>query len=328
MTKTHRSWEGLGWLNVHNADCWQQAIFLVCSRTAETTFEKVKAHLGVDGNERADTLAKQGAELDGEEEPLTVVPPQWQLNMARLASLTCSQTYQWIWASKPEPKGTSARLNLERIREVLSDFHNLRISDEQIWLSLRKPYVRREISDFLWMAIHRRTHKWGPGWEDKQFCSNCGVIESIEHILTQCDNALWRRRLWQEAQDLIARSHLIPNRLRIIPTFPEVLGTVLITAGNPAGTRLWTTIISETAFTIWKLKNRAHFDEIRIRQGMAVNVWRSALEARAKVDFTVARLKGATTAAQGKRASEAVTTWRSVCSYRDGAIFWDSADYG
>ncbi|KAG8900580.1 RNA-DNA hybrid ribonuclease [Tulasnella sp. 408] len=54
----HKVAEDKGWLHTLNADLFQGALYLIRVRTAPTYIQKVKAHLGILGNEIADTLAK------------------------------------------------------------------------------------------------------------------------------------------------------------------------------------------------------------------------------------------------------------------------------
>ncbi|KAG9035524.1 hypothetical protein FS837_001895 [Tulasnella sp. UAMH 9824] len=169
--------------------------------------------------------------------------------------------------------------------------------------------------------------KWGPEWEDLQYCE-CGAVESMEHILTQCDHGVWRRNLWAEMSDLLRGSTLIPREMCRPPTFAEIMGVGAVRLNNRVATRLWATIVSETAFTIWKLRNRRRFDGLDIRTAVALNSWRANLGKRAKTDLALTRVKGPKTTTETQRATDAVAVWKWVISTKGGATTWIYADHG
>lgn len=318
---------------MEHKDLWQKALFLIRSRTAETTVAKVKAHLGIHSNEEADRLAKAGAESLNEDFPDTEVPTRWLLGGVKLSSLVHSQVYEWIRQSEPKSTKTRALENVPRILTELKQTHSVVVTEREVWLSLRKPYIRREISDFLWTMVHGRSpcgtmfSKWGPGWEDLQFCT-CGAVESMEHILTECGDAVWRIRLWRKVSRILTDSKIIPTELCRPPSFTEIMGVGLVKLRNAAATRLWATVISEAFFVIWKLRNRARFDNVDIPYAMARNHLITALEKRARTDLAALKLKGVPTADEDKRRKEAATAWGSLVSIKGPALVWSSADYG
>ncbi|KAG9040594.1 hypothetical protein FS837_000420 [Tulasnella sp. UAMH 9824] len=189
LTKTTPTWEDRGWMDIINANIWRNAWHLVRSRTGNTLIDKVEAHTGIRSNEEADRLAKEGVDGQVEITPSLEVPAGWQLEGVRLSETTYTSTYEWIRKREAKAKATCSPENVERVLEELLKTHNIWTTEAKLWLSLRKPYMRREVSDFLWLMIHGRSQcgtmfiKWGLEWEDLQFC-DCGAVESMEHILT------------------------------------------------------------------------------------------------------------------------------------------------
>ncbi|KAG8919692.1 hypothetical protein FRC01_001159 [Tulasnella sp. 417] len=300
---------------------------------ATTTIAKVEAHSGIFGNEEADRLANEGAAGQTSDEPQLAVQTEWTLGGAKINALSYSTAYAWLRKSFAKGKRSREDENVERIQEALADNFNQQVSVNDIWLGLRSPYIRREIADFLWTAIHGRSpcgpmfSKWGEDWEELQWCE-CGALETMEHILTQCDDAIWRKHLWDEMTDLLRSSKIIPPVLCRRPLFEEIIGAGSVNLGNGPSTRLWATIISETAFMVWKLRNRRRFDGTRISTAMAIGLWRGSLEKRARSDLAAGRLKGPASAPQVKRRGEAETAWKAVLSVKGRAIDWKYTDYG
>jgi ribonuclease HI len=94
-------WEDKGWIEVKNAEFFKAAAYLLRQRTATATFRWVKGHNGDLGNEESDRLAKEGAEKD-EPDPLNLeIPPEFDLQGAKLATLTQAVAYRGIRARKP-----------------------------------------------------------------------------------------------------------------------------------------------------------------------------------------------------------------------------------
>ncbi|KAG8916150.1 hypothetical protein FRC01_003326 [Tulasnella sp. 417] len=304
------------------------------TRTAETRIVKVKAHSGVRGNEEADRLANLGSEGSPEGFPDLEVPQEWSLGGARLSSLSFREMYAWVRSTKKLDQTNGALRNLDKIKEHLRDEHNRIVTDGDIWLSLRRPYIRREISDFLWKMIHERSpcgtmfSNWGPGWEDLQYCE-CGAVESMEHIQMGCGPDIWKIRLWEEACTMMKASKIIEDKLITIrPTYESLMAVSVVKAKSPTATRLWATITSETAFTVWKLRNRRRFDGIRITARMAIDMWLSNMEKRARSDLAITRLKGTKTAPELKRTNEMHAAWTTIATWKSGMLYWIYADHG
>lgn len=106
------------------------------------------------------------------------------------------------------------------------------------------------------------------------------------------------------------------------------MGAGLIRTKNPAAARLWMTVTSEIAFLIWKLHSRERFDDVQISQRMAVDLWRTSLEKRAKTDLSITRLKGHKTAPELKRDLEIAAAWKEVLSWTGGKLQWYPDNHG
>ncbi|KAG8961034.1 hypothetical protein FRC00_013466 [Tulasnella sp. 408] len=333
LSETFRKWEDEGWLNVTNKDLWQKALYEVRTRTAETKITKVLAHSGIHGNEMADELAKSGAEMPEPELLDIEVPREWNVNGAKMSSMTFALAYDWIRSSKKGPTGSTVTQNLEDIKTFFEENYNLSPKPEMIWKSIRKDCFRREITDFLWTAIHGRTQcgeafsKWGPNWEELQYC-RCGAVESLRHILTECVDGIWRFRVWNKAGKLLQDSGLFGDWHWDMVSYEDILGAGLRDFGNPAANRLYATVVSETAFSIWKVRNRERFDNIRASTRMAIDLWRGCIEKRAKTDLMRAKLRDVDTAPERKRAAEIAVAWSKIILLSENQARWILSDYG
>ncbi|KAI5822614.1 hypothetical protein K523DRAFT_377195 [Schizophyllum commune Tattone D] len=134
--------------------------------------------------------------------------------------------------------------------------------DKEIWRSMRNPAISREISQFLFRACHG-AYKIGnywekiPNFERRGTCPVCQTTETMEHILLGCE-AKGPKTVWDLAKAVWSNKH---------PEWPMLnIGTVLScgiadfrTEGGRTkklgANRLYTILISESAFLIWKLRN-------------------------------------------------------------------------
>jgi hypothetical protein len=155
------------------------------------TLEWVKGHDGILGNEESNCLTKQGAnKLIADELDLEILI-EFNLQGAKLATLTQATAYRGIMEKKNTTPRNSATRNLQLTRDAIQHITGDLESDATIWLSIRKSVLRPTVQQFLYKSIHN-AYKVGrywsniPGYEDRGICSNCDETESLEHILTEC----------------------------------------------------------------------------------------------------------------------------------------------
>lgn len=107
-------------------------------RTATTHFKWVKGHNGNQGNEESDALAKRGAEKEIPDEIDLTIPMEYDLQGAKMSTITQKIAYQGIMKQKPRRDRGPTAANLHRTREALEACCGKLETDETIWKSLRK----------------------------------------------------------------------------------------------------------------------------------------------------------------------------------------------
>jgi hypothetical protein len=187
------TWEDRGWINIKNADLFKAAAYLLRKRAATSTFQWVKGHEGNLGNEESDRLAKQGAEKD-EPDPINLeIPVEFDLQGAKLATLTQAVAYRGIRARKTKTPRQATERNLQRAKEAIAEYSGEWETSETIWKELKNTAIRLKIRQYLYKTLHE-TQKIGPYWrningyEDREDCHTCGATETMEHILRGCTN--------------------------------------------------------------------------------------------------------------------------------------------
>jgi ribonuclease HI len=122
LTDNLRKWEDKGWIGIQNAELFKQAAFLLRQRTARTSFQWIKGHSGDLGNEESDQLAKQGAEKNKPDILDLSIPIEFDLQGAKLATLTQSEAYRGIRERQKTPYRASTATNLKLARRALHEY--------------------------------------------------------------------------------------------------------------------------------------------------------------------------------------------------------------
>jgi len=294
---THReTWENNGWIEIKNAPLFRKAIHLLRTRAARTTLLWVKGHNGTIGNEESDQLAKQGANKPRADTLDLDIPAEFDLQGAKLATLTQAKAYRGILERKNVRPRRSTTKNLQLTRDAIKRVTKNTETDATIWTNTRKPTIRPKVQQFLYRTMHN-THMVGEYWaninncKEREICTTCNTSESMAHILTQCD-APPRRIIWTLAEELWPHPNI---------RWPEIeLGTILgcgcinlqpeNNAENPEAnqrnrrvthwgvSRLLQILLSESAYLIWVLRcerviqgNRHTEDGIKRRWLRAIN---------------------------------------------------------
>ncbi|KAH9054174.1 hypothetical protein EDB87DRAFT_1780248 [Lactarius vividus] len=317
--------EDAGWIGIKNAALFRKAAYLLKKRTATTSFQWVKGHEGVQGNEESDKLAKAGAEKATPDDLPLDIPMEYNLQGAKLASLSQSIVYAGIRARAPPHQRPTTEKNLQQAREAILRFNGTPELDGTIWKNMRKRALKPRIQQFLFKVTHGM-FMIGDFWENipdldhRKWCSACHETETMEHILTAC-SAEPVGLIW----DLARRTWPHPNN-----TWPQIdFGTVIgcgsltiTTMGDHcrhnqpeqireslAGpNRLLHILISESAYLIWVLRcERAIQMKTHSAQEIK-NRWLRAINIRLTNDkITTSKIKRKNTTLQ-----LAVSTWKAV----------------
>ncbi|KAG1889867.1 hypothetical protein F4604DRAFT_2003496 [Suillus subluteus] len=121
--------------------------------------------------------------------------------------------------------------------------------------------IPKGIRGFLWKNLHR-AYRLGdfwlniPNFEQRGTCKLCRGIESMEHILIECQDSLVRQTIWNLAEKLWCRRE---NDWPAIK-YGTILGCNLAHFMDSkkkrleGKTRLFSILISESAHLIWKLR--------------------------------------------------------------------------
>ena len=310
LTKHLRDWEDDSWIGIKNAPFFKRAAFLLRRCTAHTFFEWVKGHNGDLGNEESDKLAKEGANKDEPDDLPLDIPPEYDLQGAKLATMTQALAHRGIRTKNtPPPRPTTTR-NLRRTKTAIQNFSLSQETDAAIWKGIRKQSIRPRIQQFLYKAMHG-AYKIGkfwtriPGYETRGQCPRCHTTEDMDHILTTC-MAEPVRIVWHLAQETWPHApELWPNiSLGLILaggtlTTPEEMepeqsknddseARTQRRSTKQGMDRLLQILVSESAHLIWVLRCDRVINERSHTPGEIQSRWLRAINSRLINDKIVA----------------------------------------
>ncbi|RDX52284.1 hypothetical protein OH76DRAFT_1345381 [Lentinus brumalis] len=254
-------WERKGWLGIANSELLRDVLARLRSRSAPTTFRWVKGHTGLTGNEGADNLAKAGVELAPT--LLRDPPVEFLRDGAALSHITQKLAYRGVrmWCPKTaKPRAATVRM-IARVIDSITHTYGVTITQRTLWNAIRHKDVSRTMRDFWWKALHdalRVGTYWEhiPGYEQRAVCQVCGMVDSLEHILLECD-APGQKTVWE------LTNHML--QAKGIPTpqwsFGALLGAIAApfprTGEDTLKTgqrRLFRIVMTESVHLLWKLR--------------------------------------------------------------------------
>ncbi|KZT57399.1 RnaseH-domain-containing protein [Calocera cornea HHB12733] len=298
LTTQASRWEDGGWIDTKNEDICVPILNILRSRTATTTFEWVKGHAGIRGNEEADRLAELGALRETPDAlPLARHPATTTLG-ARLASLTFNQIYhhiiKWKVGKKTLPRQTvKDHLTLAQHAIAGRTPHGLyKPSTTSIWAGIWQPPFHSRCHDFLW-KVTQTALKCGPYFSHfaptKSLCLQCDQLETAAHVIFDCPKP-HVHQLWQETEALWDR--LWPGIPWVPPNIHILRGlgayTVRRTNGSTHShpTHMYKVLVSTTAYQLWLHRNEKTFQNRTAPQIELTRKWKHRLREQLQIEHT------------------------------------------
>ncbi|OSD06063.1 RnaseH-domain-containing protein [Trametes coccinea BRFM310] len=264
LTKHVEGWEQRGWVGISNARAFQEAIALLRSRSAPTTLRWVKGHKGTQGNEEADKLAGEGANMDRQYLPIALPPQNEYLRKGMLLSAATQRML--YWGIREQITVTARRTtatNVLAATKAAVAWGQHALEQGEVWRALRRDPVVKKTRDFLWKTLHgvyRVGRYWNniQGHEARARCALCGDEDSMEHILQEC-SSMEVGLVWKLVSTALARAGVaVPAK----PSFGLYMAAPALSVTGDGGkikpgpTRLVRTVIPEAAHLVWKLRCR------------------------------------------------------------------------
>lgn len=266
LTKYAQKAEDNDWLETKNREILEPLIGAIRNRQATTKFEKVKAHVGILGNERADRLADEGAKKDAveNEDNLNLsIPLETRVQGLRLSTATQATLYRGIRREKEKatPPRKKTAIQLDIARHEIKERTGKSPTDRAIWNSLRGGKIEnKRARQLVWKMLHDclpvgRYWDKMTNYEHRAECSHCGTTESLEHIFTECQYT-GQSTIWTQVEEILEKKGIAWTT----PTMGMVLGCGISNLLNKKGkysqalNRAYSLIISEATILIWRIR--------------------------------------------------------------------------
>lgn len=295
LTKHLTSWEDKGWIGIANAALFRATAAVLRRRSAVTTFQWVKGHSGLEGNEGADRLAKAGAEMDVDPAIQIRIPPRFNLTGAKLTNATQALLTKGIKCSRQRTPRVATVTNLDIGRWAAHDHLGAGLpTDARMFGSLRSKNLTKKERIFLYRVMHNG-YKIGkywnniPGYEQRGRCPLCDHDEeSMRHILEEC-RAPEREQIWGLARELWEKKGLRWPTITIGTILTSGLADFKTAQGKrrPGANRLFQILVTNSAHLIWVLRcdRRINRDDDDQFTGQEIqNRWVGRMNSRLDLD--------------------------------------------
>ncbi|EPT04797.1 hypothetical protein FOMPIDRAFT_32600, partial [Fomitopsis schrenkii] len=321
-------WEDRAWMGVESAPFIYTLVGKLRKRCAVTTVKKAEGH------REWSQISDARLEWRGRANAAAPTPPtqiqagvddQFNITGMRISSITQAWAYTGIRALKEgSRRRTEQRMNLTQ--DHIKRITNRRPPEKEVWRGIKHRDIRPSIADFLWKTMHeahRCGHFWAniPRYEERGTCSNCGVEESMEHIITKCE-ADGQRETWRLTAELWAMTGLQWPEMTLADTLSTPFrrwkkdGEKKLQGGTD---RLWRILVTEATFLIWKLRcerviSHSEEDGWTHTKTEIRNRWMAAVTKRMRDDVASTHWRHGTLAV---KKTKVMNTWHAVLENSD-----------
>ncbi|KAF5388106.1 hypothetical protein D9615_000030 [Tricholomella constricta] len=295
LTENLPKWEEKGWIGIANKEILKATVATLRQRAGNTIFQKVKGHSNDPGNDGADRLAGLGARKELPDLIDLSIPPALHVSGAKISKMSQALLYSGILETRTPTVRRSTLINLDMTRHAVHALTGTLPKDPVLWKSIRNRHISKNISAYLWKVMHN-AYKCGKYWDNipdcerRGQCQECETEESMEHILTECQNT-GQSVIWQLVNKIFEEK----KAPQLTPSIGAVLGCGAMNfrdqnqKADPGLSRFYTIIVSESAHLIWKLRcewkigREADPDKLHTKDEIQ-NKWLQAINKRLKFD--------------------------------------------
>ncbi|KAF9231095.1 hypothetical protein BU15DRAFT_68624 [Melanogaster broomeanus] len=262
LTVDLQKWDCIGWLEHEDAGMMKPLVAALRQRSASTYFTRWNSSIPTAHKDAARLLANHGMSKEKADNISVAIQQEFNFDGLRLDHGTQRLFYKGIQQHQaPTRRKRATRINLSITKYAVHSITGVTPTDPQVWKSLRNHGIPRGIRNFLWKVLHDG-YKIGDYWQQMQNyenrgkCHLCGELESMEHILLECEKSIATTTIWRLTEQLWKKRD---------PTWPTIsfgaiMGSQLIEFKNDTKkkiegkTRLFRILTTEASHLIWKLR--------------------------------------------------------------------------
>jgi hypothetical protein len=255
FTKKITEWEECGCINIPNKEFIKPIVSHLRAQGAITTLKKETGQIG---SKNAKVLANTGVHKE-QCDALDLNPNQnFNLTGAQLSLVSQATAYRGLREREQVAPRLFTTINLNITRHAVNDLTGHMPTDAQMWHSIRSKNITRTIRVFLWKVLYK-TQKCGDYWLNiptSEHCFECGVEDSITHILTEC-SAPGQSEIWNLTKKVWLKKH---DSWPTIKGLGLIVGCCMAKFYNQKGQRklgteqLYQILMTESAHLIWRIR--------------------------------------------------------------------------
>jgi len=288
--------EETGYIGVKNSELIQATVAAIRKRKNKSMIKYHSNRNDYPKIAKAAMCAKRGADKQAHDVVPLEVPPTLRLTGARLSKMTQSLAYKGIRSQKMKREYRKRRLtevNLQKAKEEIKNISGTVCQEERLWKAIRHRDISRAARYFLWMCFHD-AYMVGPNWlrpgfapeyQERSECKVCHKIETMEHILTECE-APGQVEVWTLAEEMWSkRNNVWPK-----PTLGMILASAALKFPHRSrereigDARLYRILMSESAHLIWKVRCERVIRDEEITPAEVLKRWKHAMTSRIDLD--------------------------------------------
>ena len=114
----------------------------------------MRGHSRIQGNEESDNLARAGAEKQIHDELDLSVPDKFNIQGAKLKTISQALMYKGIMEKKDRPTRELSSKNVRETVRVIGKVNRTQETEGTVWLDLKNSAIRHRVQQFLFKMMH------------------------------------------------------------------------------------------------------------------------------------------------------------------------------
>jgi len=211
------------WFHLCDGDLYRALVARLKTHAGRTSFTMWKKAQKSDDAKHTNSLAKTALTHTQQQAVDMDIQPGFLIRGQQLLASSQKSFYQnlvKLYTEKNYSPKIATKLNIAATQYATKELWGMTPTPQQLWKSIRSRDIPKNICNFLWKCLHS-SYKIGPYWrnilnyEEWGTCRLCREIETMQHILIDCEPSTIQCTVWELANK--TRGHMARHFLWIDP---------------------------------------------------------------------------------------------------------------